>query len=372
MSRLLDNLEQKIRFKAIEKSGDLFSNPSSKIPDSSVVEQASSAPTAEFAASLISEGEIVVDLTAGLGVNSFYFSRRAAEVKAIEINASRAQALAFNLGLSEATNICVINEDCIHWLESSKCDFDTVFVDPARRNSTGRNFMLKDATPDIFRILDILKRKKCICRVLLKASPLLDISSVLNYFQEIKSIYILESHREVKELLIEFTIGYDKENLPYVTKEVDISCVRLSTSGADIIKFKAEEYKTKAPLLKDVKLLSDGYLYEPCPALMKCGMFGGVASRFPGVVKLDPSTHIFYSSERIGHFPGRTFRITTPIGSRELKKIKGSRYNVISRNHPATASELEKRYNLKSSDSEFLIACRAAGHKIILPATLLR
>ena len=99
---------------------------------------------------------------------------------------------------------------------------------------------------------------------------------------------------------------------------------------------------------------------------MKAGVFGSIAKSYPNLLKLDVNTHLFYSDELVEHFPGRIFRVKGTLGRGELKKMKGGNFNVISRNHPAKAPELEKRYRLRSSECNFLIACTVRGTKTIL------
>lgn len=336
------------------------------IPDTSVVEQASSTSTAGFVASLMPEDAIAADLTAGLGVNTLYMSKKALKVYAIERDINRAEALSANLHLLGVDNVEVVNGDCIEWLKTSETYLDFVFADPARRTEGGRrHILLEDYSPDISQIMPLLKGR---ChRFLVKVSPLLDITALMESLPGLKGVLIVESGREVKELLLDISPEEECDN-PY------IECVILNDDSIPLSfrflysdKGKNKELKYIGPK----ESMVGGFIYEPSPSLMKASLFGALAIRFPGLQKLDFNTHLFYNKEQISDFPGRIFKIECSLGSKELKSLKGGRLNVISRNHPAKAPEFETRYKLKSSDKDFLIAATAAGKKVVLKSTKL-
>lgn len=366
MTGILDKEIARNKGKAIQKLGRVFSLPDTMVPDSEVIEQASGSIAASFAASLAEPDSIVADLTAGLGVNTFYFSETATQVYAIEMNAERAKCLQHNLRLAGVENVEVINEDCLKWLKQTSKHFNVAFADPSRRDSGGRIVSLKDCRPDIDDIIPLLERKG-VERFMVKASPLLDLHSTILQYPKVRKIFVVEVGNEVKELLIEMQPGSESPH-----EDVDIYCVRLGAEG------KKEEWKfryTDTDVNSGVRYysgkpeeLKGKYLYEPSPGLMKIRKFGFLAEKFPELSKLSGNTHLFVSEEKYSEFPGRMFTINDILGSSELKKMKGQSHNVISRGHPAKAAELEKRFRLKASDSSFLVACMVKNEKSILLA----
>ena len=354
------------RRKVSEKLGGNFLSDISVVPDWEILEQASGAPAAEFVASLIPKGVEIADLTAGLGVDSFYFSRRASRVISIERNQKRAEALSENLKLAGVKNVEVVEADCIEWLTNVSVLPPYIYADPARRDMTGRRFLLtEEYSPDISSILPLIKDKVEV--FIVKVSPLLDLTSLVRKFPEITGFKIVEVKREVKELLLIFdftSCGIKNE------KEIGIECIGIDKGGAKLIYECSLNDDSSEPLklITGKSEVRDGFIYEPAPSIMKSGIFGPLVRKFPSLRKLSSNTNLFYSEERFTDFPGRRFKILEQIGSSGLKRLTGSRLNVISRNHPASASELEKRYRLKASERDFVIACTAGKDKIILKA----
>lgn len=349
--------------KASEKSGGLFSAVGAVVPDSIVIEQASGDRTAGYAAGLLRGAGIIADLTGGLGVNSYHFSRRAGKVFCVEIDTDRANALHNNFKVAGIGNVEVVNADCVAWLESESREFDAVFVDPSRRAGSGKRLIsLKDCSPDIDILLPLLRGRTP--RMLVKVSPLLDISLLFKSYQELTGISIVEDRREVKELLLDFNLS-GHGGMRYVR------CVAFShTESPKVYEY---DYDSDAGVVSGFLhgldgISSGGFVYEPSPSQMKASMFGRIASAFPGLKKLAPNTHLFYSDSLFKDFPGRTFRISRSMTSRDLKQLKGKDYNVISRNHPVKAAELAQRFRLRPSEEHYLIACKAGNEKIILEA----
>ena len=370
--QIIEKEKEKIKSKAREKYSRVFSMPQALVPDSSVVEQASSQPTAEYAASLAQEGAVVADLTAGLGVNSFAFSETAEKVFAVEIDRTRAEALAHNSKLLDR-KVEVVNCDGVEWFRNNIECLDVIFVDPARRNADSRFFRIEDSSPDIDNIIGIIKNHSAAkeIKLIIKVSPLVDVTSVINRFREIKAVHIIESRNEVKELLLEMNFRPSGDVLKE-REDVKIVCVRIFNDGRRVI----DEYTHKEKVLNDrlaycssYEEISNGnFLYIPSPAAMKAAMFGTLIQRFPALKKMAPNTHLFTSAILYPDFPGKILKIKGFLGSGELKRMKGGRYNVISRNHPAKASELESQYKFKSSEKDYLIACTIGKSKAMMTA----
>ena len=366
----IDKAFNNIKKKARDKAGKLFGNDEIIIPDALLVEQASSLATAEFVASLIPKGSIGADLTAGFGVNTVCFSRKASEIYAIEREPSRAHALEKNLNSLEISNVHVISNDCIDWLKGFSKVIDWFFVDPARRGVGGKRLVrLEDCSPNVVDLLPLMKEK---CgTVLIKCSPLLDLIESLRIFEALKHIYILEYKREVREIILELSFSEKVENVP-----LSVSCVILNDSIPPRIEtFRMHEDKQdigQLLFLNSKKDIEPGcYIYEPSPAFMKAALWNGMVKGFPNIKKFAPNTHLFYSAYYYPDFPGKVFEIKRLFSSKDLKLNKGGDYNVISRNHPAKAEELVTRYKFKSSEKNFLIACTIGNEKTIIQVVIM-
>lgn len=352
--------------KAAKKLPGLFSHVGVIVPDSSVVEQASGEMAGKFLSSLLHDIESAADITAGLGTDTYFLSRSAKRVEAIEIDKERAECLASNLKIWGAENVEVVNADCGEWLQSNENYFDVIYADPARRNQRKEKIVrIQDCSPDILTLMPLLRLRGK--RLLLKLSPLHDIMEIFRLFPSAVGIYILEVKREVKELLVD--IDLTEETVAKEEKFLQCVIIEGERTKEFCFKFLERERNHETPLVSGKDFLKEGgFLYEPSPAIMKSGMFGAVASPYPQLKKLARDTHLFLAPDFYPDFPGRVFRIKGLMTSSDLKKIKGSRYNVISRNHPAKAPEIENRYKLKSSDTEFLIALKANKDNVIVSA----
>lgn len=384
MKSFLETIMEKEARKASSKLSSLFEHEGTLIPDSEVVEQASGELAAGYTAELLEDDETVADLTAGLGGNTFFFSKKARKVYSVEIDPRRASCLKHNLEVAGVKNVEVINSDCIEWIKNSDLDnlgIDTFYIDPSRRSTSKKVLRLADCRPDATEIFNLLQgkivqegnRKLPSKRLIIKASPLLDIRSIIVEFPSVRCIHILEVNREVKEILIEIPLyGQHKETAD--TDITDSDMISLKCVMTDEYKTIKEEYRlgemSKNACLSYIEsgkeLNSGHYIYEPSPAMMKAGMFGCLSERFGKMKKLAPSTHLFYSRDLFIDFPGRIFKVKSLTGSGELKKMKGAAMNVISRNHPARASEIESRFKLKSSEYDYLIACTAGKDKVLI------
>lgn len=366
MNSLLENNFKEIRKKANLKLNNVFSLPESQLPDLSVVEQASSETTASFVASIIGNVNVLADLTAGLGVNTFLFSKCAATVYAVEINERRAEVLSHNLKICGITNVRVINDNCIEWLKKSDLKFDICFVDPSRREKTGKkSIRFEDCEPEIDILLELLLDRTD--RLIVKASPLLDISNIVIRYKSLRRIYILELHREVKELILDFRLSEGSDNA-----DPQIIVVNLNDNGQHSwIDFKWSEKVLNSSLtyLQIESLIKDnGYIYDPSPAIKKASFYGSLVKKFSNLQKFAPNSNLFYSDSLYENFPGRIFRVQGLVTSKDLKKIKKEEYSVISRNHPASSEELTQRFQLFPSENNFLIATTINNKKIIIKA----
>lgn len=172
-----------------------------RFPDPLSAEQCTREDVARFHASLIEPGERVLDMTAGLGIDAMSLALGGARVTAVEIDAARAQALRENAALLGA-QLQVLFADSRKVLEELPEPVDTIFIDPARRDSAGRRtYGFADCTPDLLSLLPLIM-SRC-SRLLVKASPLLDVTQILRELPGVSRLRAVEAGGECKELLIE-------------------------------------------------------------------------------------------------------------------------------------------------------------------------
>ena len=151
-------------------------------------EQCSSEQTARYKAELIQAlpNTTFADLTGGYGVDTLFLSTCFAHTDYIEQNDELCRIMQHNKELwsrvqNSNTTINVHNTSAEQFMQTAG-QYDLIFVDPARRDSYGgKVFRLDDCTPNMIELLPILHTHLTPNgRILLKLSPMLDITQALS------------------------------------------------------------------------------------------------------------------------------------------------------------------------------------------------
>src|SRR5690606_13815220 len=226
-------------------------------------------------------------------------------------------------------------------------------IDPARRDEYGgKVYLLEQCAPDVPANLDLLFKGSE--NILIKTSPLLDISAGLKELRHVAEIHVVSVNNEVKELLWMLKKGYDEEVL------------------INTINFLKEETQKFQGMYKDqVEILLSSpkkYLFEPNPAVMKSGLFSTLAEQ-TGTAKLHPHSHL-YTHDEIIDFPGRRFKVvkSIPYSRKELKKeLKLKKANITTRNFPKSVETLRKELKIADGGSNYLFfTTNLDNEKIVL------
>ena len=309
-------------------------------PNKLNIEQTSSEITAKYKSTLIS-GESLIDLTGGFGVDSFYFSNRFKTVTHCEINSVLSEIVTHNYKQLDKTLIKTISKDGIEYLFSGAIKYDCIYIDPSRRNDIkGKVFLLKDCTPNIPTYLDKLFEYSN--NLLVKYSPMLDITSALSQLQFTKEIHIVAVKNEVKELLFLLDKGFDSNPIIKTVNLVD-----------EIEQFFSFEYDSAA---SSNYHYPQKYLYEPNAAILKSGGFHNITAKFD-VFKLHQHSHL-YTNANLIDFPGRRFEIKhciSPDKKLIKKHLPSLKANVSTRNFPLSVNEIRKKFKLKDGGESYLI-----------------
>lgn len=347
-------LQIECRRKAAKKLPELVSNPRIVFPTSLSVEQCTSELLAREHSLLISEGDRVLDLTCGLGIDAFAICSRASGVVAIERDKGVAQAVEINAATLGITNITVVNDSCEEYLSRCCRLFDCMFVDPARRGEMGqRLYALGDCSPDIVSLLSMIRQHSP--RLIIKASPMLDIWQVMSELSPLTAVNVYGTTRECKELVL--ILDFDRSSCP-----IKVSAITVGHGFRDEVVFDglydSESCNYRLPVVGD-------YLYEPYPAVMKTGCFNQLASKF-GVAKLQRDTHLYLSSSIVDGFPGECFVIDEiiPFSSKEIKAFKKrrERMNVATRNFRIKAEQLKKQLAVIDGGDKMLFGVTLADN----------
>lgn len=319
------------------------------------IEQTSSETTAAYKSELV-DGNKLLDATGGFGVDSFYFSKKIAQVWHCEINAELSELAKHNFEALKAKNIEVKAANGLEVVKNASDYFDWIYIDPSRRNTAkGKVFQLRDYHPNVPEHLEVLFAKTD--NILIKTSPILDISKGLEELHCVKEIHIVAVKNEVKELL--WILQKDFSGEP------KIIATNLLPEKRETFEFLLVEEKKSSVEYSTPQ----AHLYEPNAAILKSGAFKLVGKRL-GVNKLSEHSHL-YTSTGLVEFPGRSFEIEKVIkfNKREIKKLGILKANITTRNFPLPVAQLRKELKIADGGDDYLFFTQnVAGDKIVLLA----
>ena len=342
-----------------------------------------SLPAASSVSATTKQARLVLDLTGGLGVDSWAFAQVAERVVYYERDAELAGAAERNFARLGADNIEVRCETVTPATELPEADL--IYADPARRNAAGRKvFLLEDCTPDILTLLPMLLQRAP--AVLLKLSPMADLAMLAERLgAALREIHVVEHDGEVKELLCLLL----RDSSP-AEPEIIIDSFRFRSS---------EERQAEAVYAAEVR--PGDVLLEPAPALLKAGAFRLPCSRW-GLHKLAHSTHLYLlpavpGTEAPSSVPGEPFfavpgtetpssvpgklcpeaapwfkarRVcdVLPFGAAAFKTLR-QRYpkaEITARNLPLGSDALRKKMGIAPGGDTHIFGCRFADGSAVL------
>lgn len=326
-----------------------YAVPSLRYPSRLCAEQCSSATTASYKAKLLPSGLRLADLTGGLGVDAWAFSKVAKEVLYNEMNPVLAEAVRHNFGELGVKNVRFRSVEVKPGNVGEVLDgfaADVLFLDPARRASDGRKvFLLEDCSPDVTVLLPELF-SHC-AHVMLKLSPMADVTALLRTLPSVREVHIVAAEGECKEVLLLLERGWSGLRRMVVAEE-----------GA-VMEIPEEGEALLLAGRGDIQ----GVLFEPGRALGKAGAFD-LPCRY-GHKALGRNTHLYVAeapSKALKSF-GKYFEIqeVLHLDKRSLKAL-GGRFpaaEVTAKNIPLRSDELRAR-----------IGCRSGGDVHIFGAAL--
>ena len=297
----------------------------------------------------------IADLTGGLGVDSWAFSKVACKVFYNEMDPALANAARHNFLTLGASGISVHNStlspgSAAELLEGFRPGI--VFLDPARRADDGKKvFLIEDCRPDVLGMKDeLLEISKCL---MVKLSPMADISMVTEKLgRQCSELHVVASGGECKELLAVLDRAFHGECRIVV-------CSDAGRADRGIFSFtRTEERAAPAVFVSGEEEASRShFLFEPGKALLKSGAFNLISSRF-GIKKFSRSTHLYLfddgstASELASY--GKVFRIleTFPVNGRNIREA-GRKYphaEVTARNIRMSSEQLRSKLGVLPGD----------------------
>jgi 16S rRNA G966 N2-methylase RsmD len=394
-------------------------------PSALAAEQCSSEQTAFYKQCLVGSEDVVFDLTGGLGVDSYFLSRKVRRVVYVERNAEYCETAIYNMKQLEAHNVNVLNGDAVNLIigntalatkekqaDEGQTDVETeqiveeaklmvrgneqtiadaellsaanvFYIDPARRGAWNRRlFAMEDCEPDLTKIWPLLCKKQA--EIIVKLSPMFDISQVLLQLPEVTEIHIVSVKNDCKELLaiargryssremkshdaLNLSTALSERNRDIGKSDVRIYCVNFTSSGEkQSFEFGYDEEKTTVVSYAEA---IDRYLYEPNVSILKAGAYKTVSSRY-GLKKLHVNSHLYTSDTYKPSFSGRIFEVKDVyrFDNRLCRELSARipQANISVRNFPLSVDELRKRTHITDGGDVYLFATTFADRKKVL------
>lgn len=310
------------------------------------MEQCSSEQTALYKASMV-EGETLVDLTGGFGVDFSFMSCGFKKSIYVERQKHLCEIADSNFGVLKLTGANVVCGDGVEYLETLD-HVSWIYLDPARRNEHGgKTYAISDCMPDVTEIKDLLLAKAD--KVMVKLSPMLDWRKAVDDLGNcVSEVHIVSVDNECKELLL---------IMQREAAELKVVCV----NNDEVFVFGSSDDTFRSSGVKEWRsdATESTYLYEPNASIMKAGCFAELERAF-GARQVERNSHLFVSEHFIEDFPGRKFRVekVTTLNKKDIKNALDGivKANITVRNFPMSVEQLRKRLKIKEGGSDYIFA----------------
>lgn len=310
------------------------------------MEQCSSEQTALYKASMV-EGETLVDLTGGFGVDFSFMSCGFKKSIYVERQKHLCEIADSNFGVLKLTGANVVCGDGVEYLETLE-HVSWIYLDPARRNEHGgKTYAISDCMPDVTEIKDLLLAKAD--KVMVKLSPMLDWRKAVDDLGNcVSEVHIVSVDNECKELLL---------IMQREAAELKVVCV----NNDEVFVFGSSDDTFRSEGVKEWRsdATESTYLYEPNASIMKAGCFAELERAF-GARQVERNSHLFVSEHFIEDFPGRKFRVekVTTLNKKDIKNALDGivKANITVRNFPMSVEQLRKRLKIKEGGSDYIFA----------------
>ncbi|MDD2419633.1 MAG: SAM-dependent methyltransferase [Bacteroidales bacterium] len=339
-------------------------------PSAMSAEQCSSEIAAKYKA-LYFKGSVIVDLTGGLGVDSYFFSKHNPFVFYIEKDPFLCRAANHNFRVLSSNNISVLNKsisphNITKILEDISKEHNgallKIYLDPSRRKNGTRVKAMVQYEPSVAEIKrEIFKYSD---HIMVKISPMEDLKSTIEELGNVFLIDVVSIDNDCKEILIHMN-----PQQKIAQNNIPIHIAILKGMSKQIIEFTFEQEKNT--ICQYCTDSIEEYLYEPDVAILKAGAFKFVANKYQ-LTKLSRNTHLYTSDVLVQNFPGRAFKVKEVVDFdkttiRNLSK-KIPKATISTRNFPLPAETLRKRVKIADGGKVTLYGCTLESHvkKIII------
>ncbi len=330
-------------------------------------EQASSEATANYKASqwswylgIQAKVEAVYDITLGMGTDAVAWATTKPTI-GYERSGQLATITKHNaIALGADLMVHAYDFEADLAVIASTNAVNLIYLDPDRRPDTQqRLFDLADCQPNAYEWVPYFLSRGHF--VVVKCSPMLDLSSALRRLPALAEILALSWKGDCRELILAFRPEHpDATSTHYRAVELgaDQSIQSFEVNGASLV---------PAQLAKAL----GQYVYDPGPALNKLHLADTCAQSL-GLGKVHPQTYLYTSDQLVADYPGRVFRLTqtTSLSSSdvqeaikthtEVKQDKVLKAHVVVRNLPMVSEVVAKQLGIKEGGDLQLFVCQVS------------
>lgn len=282
------------------------------------LEQSSGEAAAQYKASTLPRGTRLIDMTGGLGIDTFAFSKAFGEVVHIERDARLSAIAAHNHRVMGADNVRHITGDSMEWLRGMDTA-DAIYIDPSRRTGGTRAIRIQDADPDLTRVMpDLLAHSPV---VMAKLSPMTDLADIRRHLPSVADIHVVSVSGEVKEILAVCRRDAAGEPGIHAAGLSPDGTVRFRLDGPAEAQDRVGETPKPRILVCDPKPASTAgaVVLLPDAAVIKAGL-SVAALRRGGAARIDANGLCGIAPEPPHPFPGRALhlRFEAPYKPKDL------------------------------------------------------
>lgn len=326
-------------------------------------EQSSSENLARFKASLLS-GISILDLSGGLGIDDWAFSKHFQKVVSIDIDGELNKVVRSNMAKLGIFNMERLDADAYAFVDKNTDRFDWVYMDADRRTSDKRTYALADTEPNIFAIQDNVF--SFTSNILLKVSPMLDIHALIDELKTVAAIWVVSAKNEVKEVLVHLKrdsqpsmpdagsgiadAGYREQDQGGIV----IHAVDVTDTGNTQFELPYESLQTEPTYANDGL-----WFYEPALALIKSNLASAYLKQHH-IAQVGKHSIYGVGNTQVNNFFGRSFqlyesfefnkgRLKTYLANNGITKA-----NISKRNFPMEVDEIKKLTGLKDGGEHYL------------------
>lgn len=305
-------------------------------------------------------GDLCIDLTCGLGVDTLRFSKQFNRVIALERDPMMAQIARVNFARMGVRNVEVICSSAEEFIASCSLKADLIYADPDRRGEKGKKqVVLEDCSPNMLELDQ--KLRQISRRIMIKCSPLFDVEQAFRLFGAEACVEVVSLGGECKEVVIEYGENVKESRLKVnaigIDNEVFSYCLKTETKPCS----DAEQ----------LDIQSIKYVILPDVALQKSRCAVSFYSAQKGAYIETNNSCVLCESEPERPF-GKVFRVErmekfNPKALKKEFKARGiKKIEIIKRNFDLSAEQIISQLGVKHGGLNKVIFTKLGGLRCVI------